>query len=202
VTHREARSVVQRRTPVRLLTALLIAIAASVVPAWSAAATTTVVRLDMCTPVAVEMVDTVDSKEAAPGDFFRFQTVNAVTSGKTIVIPERTMGWGVVTVASPAGRSGRAGLLILEPLYLKLPSGQELGVVFDHGTDEVLDRSGDSRNAPGYLGAIPIPGIGAAVGVFNYFHSGQNIQVKRGTVFAIFPSNDPDVERCQGHPSY
>ncbi|MGR4064151.1 MAG: hypothetical protein ACLQPV_01725 [Vulcanimicrobiaceae bacterium] len=182
------------------LGALLLAMFATVAPVRSAAAI--VVHLDMCTPVAVEMIDTVDSKDAAPGDFFRFQTVNAVTSGKTIAIPQRTIGYGVVAVASPAGRSGRAGLLVLEPLYLVMPSGQHLGVVFDHGTDEVLDRSGDSKNAPGYLGAIPIPGIGAAVGAFNYFHNGQNIQVKRGTVFAIFPSNDPDVERCQGHPSY
>jgi len=36
--------------------------------------------IDPCTVIAVEMVDDINSAEARPGDFFRFQTVNAATS--------------------------------------------------------------------------------------------------------------------------
>jgi hypothetical protein len=157
--------------------------------------------LDRCTVVAVEMMDSVDSSDARPGDFFRFETVNAVTAGAQVVIPARTMGYGIVTVAAPAGRDARPGTLVLEPRYLMLPDGKRLGVVLNHNTDS-LDESGPSDSIPGYLGAIPVLGVGAAIGIFNYFRKGKNILVPRGTVFTIFPSDDPSVERCQDHPTY
>lgn len=156
--------------------------------------------LPICTVVAVEMVENVDSSSALPGDFFRFQTINAVTAGKHVVIPQRTMGYGIVTVAAPAGKGGRAGTLVLEPRYLELPDGTHLGVVLDHHSGD-LERSGSTGSVPGYLGAIPIPGVGAAIGIFNYFHNGKNIVVKRGTIFPIFPSDSPDTERCQSAPA-
>ena len=175
------------------------AFAASILHAPAARA----IPLDRCTVVAAEMMESVDSSDARPGDFFRFQTVNAVTSGTQVVIPERTMGYGVVTVASPAGRDARPGVLVLEPRYLILPNGKHLGVVLNHNSNaDPLDKSGSADSIPGYLGAIPVLGVGAAIGVFNYFRKGKNIVVLRGTVFTLFPSDDPSVERCQENPSY
>jgi hypothetical protein len=156
---------------------------------------------DRCTVVAVQMMESVDSSDARPGDFFRFETVNAVTSGAKVVIPARTMGYGVVAVASPAGRDARPGTLVLEPRYLLMPDGTHLGVVLNHNTDS-LSKSGPNDSIPGYLGAIPVFGVGAAIGIFNYFRKGKNIVVPRGTVFTLFPSDDPAVERCQDHPTY
>jgi hypothetical protein len=158
--------------------------------------------LDRCTIVAAQMMDSVDSSDARPGDFFRFETVNAVTSGPSVVIPARTLGYGVVSVASPAGRDARAGVLVLEPRYLVMPDGTHVGVVLNHNNGGSLEKSGPYDGVPGYLGAIPFFGIGAAVGVFNYFHKGKNIVVPRGAMFSVFPSDDPSVERCQDHPSY
>jgi hypothetical protein len=157
--------------------------------------------LDPCTVIAVQMMDTVDSTDARPGDFFRFETINAVTSGAAVVIPARTMGEGVVAVASPAGRNARAGTLVLEPRYLMLPGGKHLGVVLNHNTASLVE-SGAADAIPGYLGVIPVPGVGVAIGAFNYFRKGKNIVVTRGTTFTVFPSDDPSVERCQTHPSY
>ena len=156
--------------------------------------------IDPCTVVAVQMLESVDSAEARPGDFFRFETINAVTDKTKIVVPARTLGYGIVAIASPAGKhEGRPGVLVLEPLYLVLPSGVHVGVVLNHNTDS-LQSSGANDNVPGYLGALPLPGVGAAIGVFDYFHHGKNIVVPRGTMFTIFPSDDPAVERCQDHP--
>jgi hypothetical protein len=157
--------------------------------------------LDSCTVIAVQMMDKVDSTDARPGDFFRFETINAVTSGAAVVIPARTMGEGIVAVASPAGRDARPGTLVLEPRYLTLPDGKHLGVVLNHNTNG-LTEAGANDGIPAYLGAIPVPGVGAAIGVFNYFRKGKNILVPRGTTFTVFPSDDPSVERCQDHPSY
>lgn len=187
-----------KRLPILAAAACACALIAA--PSAKAAEAPALHGLPICTVVAVEMVEDVDSSGAMPGDFFRFQTINAVTAGKQVVIPQRTMGYGVVAVASPAGKGGRAGTLVLEPRYLELPNGTHLGVVLDHHSGD-LDRSGQSGSVPGYLGAIPIPGVGAAIGIFNYFHNGKNIVVKRGTIFPIFPSDSPDTERCQDAPA-
>lgn len=156
-------------------------------------------EVNPCTVVAVQMMENVDSSTAQPGDFFRFETVNAVTSGNKIVIPARTVGYGIVAVASSAGRNGRPGALVLEPRYLDLPNHVRLGVVLDHNTSD-LQMGGKSGAAPGYLGALPVPFIGAAIGIFNYFRHGQDILVKKGTMFSIFPAEGPQTERCQEHP--
>ena len=157
-------------------------------------------KIDLCTVVAVQMIDDVDSSQARPGDFFRFETINAVTVGNTIVLPARTIGYGIVSIASAAGRGGRPGTLVLEPRYLVLPGGEHFGVVLDHNASD-LQRSGNSGNMPGYLGAIPLPGVGAAIGLFNYFHHGKDIEVKKGTIFSVFPSDSPSVEKCQDKPA-
>lgn len=160
---------------------------------------TSIAGLSPCTVVAVQMLDNVDSSNAQPGDFFRFETVNAVTVKNKIVIPDRTMGYGIVAVASSAGRNGRAGALVLEPRYLEMPDDLRVGVVLNHNTSD-LEKSGKSGSAPGYLGALPIPFLGAAVGIFNYFRHGQDILVKKGTMFSIFPAEGPQTERCQVQP--
>ncbi|HET6894622.1 MAG TPA: hypothetical protein VFH72_04485 [Candidatus Baltobacteraceae bacterium] len=163
------------------------------------AAAFTISGLNPCTVVAVQMLDSVDSGTARPGDFFRFETVNAVTVGNNIVIPARTMGYGIVAIASPAGSGGRPGTLVLEPRYFVLPGGNHLGVVLDHNASD-LHRAGSTGNMPGYLGAVPVPGLGAAIGIFNFFHHGKNIEVKKGTTFAIFPNDSPSSEKCQNDP--
>lgn len=160
---------------------------------------TSIPGLNTCSVVAVEMVDSVDSSTALPGDFFRFETINAVTVKDKIVIPARTMGYGVVAVASSAGRNGRAGALVLEPRYLDLPDHVRLGVVLDHNAGG-LQANGTTGAAPGYLGALPVPFLGAAVGIFNYFRHGKDILVPKGTVFSIFPAEGPQTEHCQLHP--
>ena len=152
--------------------------------------------LPACTPIAVEMIDTVYSKTAIVGDFFRFQTFNSVTNKNRIILGPGTKGWGIVTVASPAATGGRAGSLVLEPLYFVLPGGRKMGVVLDHNASD-LQKSGQSNNLPGYLGAIPVVGVGAVIGAFDYFHHGKDITVSKGTLFAVFPSNDPSVAKCR-----
>jgi hypothetical protein len=157
----------------------------------------TIPGLQACQVVAVQMLDDVDSSDANPGDFFRFQTINAVTVGDKVVIPARTMGYGIVVIAEAASSGSRPGTLVLEPRYLVLPNGEHLGVVLNHNTSE-LQTSGQSGSAPGYLGSIPF--VGAAAGIFNFFHHGRNVEVKKGTEFTVFPSELPETEKCQQNP--
>ena len=153
-------------------------------------------QIDLCTIVSVETIDSVGSASAHPGDFFRFRTLNPVTDRTRIIIPAHSLGWGIVVLASPAGRGAHPGTLVLEPRYLVLPGGSRLGVVLNHKPSD-LAEAGASNALPGYLGFIPVPGFGIAVDAFNYFRHGKNIIVPKGTLFEIFPSDDPKTAKCQ-----
>jgi len=148
-----------RKVLLLMITALLTA-----VPAQGAIeqVTSHTLGLPVCTIVVVQTSSDVDSATAKAGEFFQFQTVNAVTHGRHIVIPMHTPGWGVISVAGAAGAHGQAGTLLLDPRFLKLPGGRKLSVVLDHN-GSALQKNGNSGNAPGYLGAIPVPGVGAAI---------------------------------------
>lgn len=152
-----------------------------------------------CIPIAVEMVDDVDSSRAKAGDFFRFETVTATlrSDGYRLAIPAHALGYGIVSIASAARAGGHAGTLVLEPRYIVLPGGAHLQVVLDHVASNPQSR-GNTGNLPDYLGAIPI--LGPAIGIFNVFHRGKDVEVKAGTKFAVFASDDPSVARCQHDP--
>jgi hypothetical protein len=171
-------------------------LAAQPSPAASAVPGNPLTLLPPCTPIAVQTTNSVYSKTAVVGDFFQFQTLNSVTYHNHIVLEPNTIGWGIVTVASPAAKGGRAGSLVLEPLYFLLPDGRKLGVVLDHNSSD-LRSAGASNSLPGYLGAIPVVGVGVVVGAFDYFHHGKDITVDRGTIFAVLPSNNPSVAKCR-----
>jgi hypothetical protein len=152
-----------------------------------------------CTSVSVETLDAVDSAHAKPGDFFRFQTVQPTTDGsKHLVIPAHTVGYGVVALVVSAAKQGRSGALLLEPLYLKMADGSRLGVVLNYGVVDDIEKQGKSGELiPGYLGLVPVPGLGVAIGAVNYFRHGKDITIKKGTPFAIFPEDDPHSAFCQ-----
>jgi hypothetical protein len=151
-----------------------------------------------CTAVSAETMDSVDSAHAKPGDFFRFRTLQPTTDGSNhVVIPAHTMGYGIVSVAVPSGLQGRSGSVLLEPLYLKMPDGSQLGVVLNHGSKDLQKGGKTGQLISGYLGLIPVPGLGAAIGAINYFRHGKDITIPKGTPFSIFPEDDPQSAFCQ-----
>jgi hypothetical protein len=151
--------------------------------------------LPPCTQVIIETVQSVDSGKVKAGDFFKFKSVGAVTFHGKVVIPSGTLGYGVVTLAIPAGR-GHGGALGLEPLYFKLPDGDEVHVVRDRRPN-ALAAQGASGQLPGYVGAIPVPGWSILVGAFNWFHKGKNVTIAPGALASVFASDSPATAKCQ-----
>lgn len=151
-----------------------------------------------CTSVPAELLDSVDSAHAKAGDFFRFRTLQPATDGdKHVLIPAHTLGYGVVALAAASGKQGQSGVLLLEPLYLKMPDGSEFVVVLDHGAASLRAQGKGGELIPGYLGAIPVIGVGLAIGAINYFRHGKDISIPKGTKFAVFAENDPQSAFCQ-----
>ena len=151
--------------------------------------------LPPCTQVIIETVEPVDSAKAKAGDFFKFKSVGAVTLHGKVVIPSGTPGYGVVTLAIPAGM-GHGGALGLEPLYFKFPNGDEIHVVRDRRPN-ALEAHGSSGQLPGYAGAVPLPGVGLIVGAFNALHKGKNVSIAPGALASVFASDSPETAECQ-----
>ena len=151
--------------------------------------------LPPCTQVIVEMVDPVNSAKAKAGDFFRIKTTGAVTRGGKIALPEGMPGYGIVTLAVAAGK-GHGGALGLEPLYLYFPNGVKVHVVRDRRPNE-LTAQGASGGIPGYVGAVPLPGVGLAISAFNALHKGKDITIPPGTLASVFASDSPETAKCQ-----
>lgn len=141
----------------------------------------------------VEMTDTIDSKTAKSGDVFHFETIeDTELNGKTL-IPKHSKGLGIVSLSVPAAAHGKGGTLVLEARYLKLPSGQEVQVTIDRRVADLSGHGATSTKLPWYTQYLPVPGLGMAVGAYDYLHNGKNVQLEKGTIFAVFSIEEVSV---------
>ena len=141
-----------------------------------------------CSSIPVELLDALDSGKAKTGDRFRFRALETVVTSDHTTIHSGTIGYGVVDYVTPAGAHGRPGAFELEARYFALHDRDYQVTVDDLATTEI--HSGSRKDAPGYVGVMPIPFVGLAVGAFNYFHAGSNVVVPVGYRFAVTPVGD------------
>jgi hypothetical protein len=153
--------------------------------------------LPPCTQVIIETTKPIESRTAKPGDFFAFKSIGAVTFQGRIVIPSGTPGFGVVTLAVAAGR-GHGGAIGLEPLYFKFANGDEIHVIRDRRPN-ALAAQGYNGQLPGYVGAVPIPGVGLVIGAYNALHKGKDVTIAPGALASVFASDSPDTAKCQSN---
>ncbi len=132
-----------------------------------------------CARALVAVLDDVDSARAHAGDPFLFRVAETVTAPDGSTIPAGNIGYGVVAIASHAGRGGQGGYLVLETRFLAPEHGPHVPVVIDRGTDAAAIAAGGSSNAPGLLGMIPL--VGYAVGGYDSLHHGKDATIPRGT---------------------
>lgn len=180
----------------RSLAGIFVILGASASPAF--AADGAVPALPPCTSAVVQTVDLVDSSKAKAGDFFRIKSVDAVTFNDKIVVPTGTPGYGIVTLAVPAGK-GHGGALGLEPLYFQFPDGRKLHVVRDRRPN-ALQGQGASGQLPGYLGAVPLPGVGLILAGVNSFKKGKDVTIPVGTLASVWASDSPATAKCNLQP--
>lgn len=174
------------------LLGLFVAIVMSATPVVCAAEAVPV--LPPCTSAVVQTVDAVDSSKAKAGDFFRIKSIDAVTFNDKIVVPSGTPGYGIVTLAVAAGK-GHGGALGLEPLYFLFPDGRKLHIVRDRRPN-ALQGQGASGQLPGYLGAVPIPGVGLILAGVNSFKKGKDVTIPVGTLASVWASDSPATAKC------
>ena len=163
-------------TPTMLAASLLAALA-------TLAASEGRAELPACTVIPVELLDTLDSGKAQVGDHFHFQALDTVVTHDRVTVEKGTVGYGMITWVQSAGAHAKAGELMAEARYFALPHNRQYQVTVDYNAA----HRGSNRNAPGLVGAAPVPFLGVAVGAFNYFHAGANVVIPRGYIFAVMP---------------
>jgi hypothetical protein len=135
--------------------------------------------------IPATMVDKIDSATAYPGMPFRFK-ITITARIDDVLVPENTIGYGVVREATAAGAHNRNGSIVLEMRELVL--GKRLLQVMADPRDTSIwaPAATITEAATGYL---PVPGI-VRTAVDDVRH-GRNVVVGPGLVFHIVGLPDP-----------
>ena len=131
------------------------------------------------------MIDKIDSATAYPGMVFRFKiTITARIDG--VLVPENTIGYGVVREVTSAGSHDRNGSLVLE--MRELVDGNRIIQVMADPRDTSIWAPAQTitEAASGYL---PVPGIVRTA--VNDVRHGKNVTVGPGLTFHIIGLPDP-----------
>ena len=129
--------------------------------------------------IPATMIDKIDSATAYPGMPFRFK-ITITARIDDILVPENTVGYGIVREATPAGNHNRNGSLVLE--MRELVYGKKVIEVMADPRDTGVWAPAQTitEAASGYL---PIPGIvRTAVDDVRF---GKNVTVGPGVTFHI-----------------
>lgn len=135
--------------------------------------------------VPTTMVDKVFSGTAKSGQPFRFRVSEDAVLDDGTQIPAGTMGYGVISEASPASRGNKDGLIALEPRYLVVPK-EKGGVMRVQVTMNPTLPVVWTPNVPLLRAAandLPIPGI--IMSGVNSVRWGRNITLGSGFTFSV-----------------
>ena len=120
------------------------------------------------TLVQLSTVDPLDSRSVRQGQRFALRVSEDVTVGSTVVIPRGTPAVGEVEAVSGKGMVGKAGRLLLQPLFIEL-AGQRVNLV---GAN---DKRGKDSTTGVAIGSLLISGLGI-------FITGKSASVPAGSL--------------------
>jgi len=136
-------------------------------------------------PIPATMVDTVDSATAFPGMPFRFKlTVTARIDN--VLVPQGTIGYGIVREVTAASNHDRNGSLVLE--MREIPYRNKTIQIMADPRDTALwaPAATIAERATNYL---PIPGIVRTA--VNEVRNGKNVTIGPGFNFHIVALGPP-----------
>jgi hypothetical protein len=119
------------------------------------------------TSVQFSTVDPLDSRSVKQGQRFALRVAEDVTVGSTLVIPRGTPAVGEVEAVSGKGMVGKAGRLVLRPLFVDV-AGQRVNLVGVR-----VERGSDATTGVA-VGSLLISGLGI-------FITGKSASVPAGS---------------------
>jgi hypothetical protein len=144
-------------------------------PAAAAAQPATCCTIAARTPIEIEILDAINSKDNHNGESFDFRLAMPVMVDGRVLIPAGTPGVGEVVHAARARAMGKAGELILAARYLELNGTRIPLRTLRFGNQQGRDNSSTVTTiAVASSGTVPV------VGMVGYFISGGEVRVAVG----------------------
>ena len=133
--------------------AMLVADVPALTPAPVPTQAVATIVLPALTPVRLTTVDPLNSRTAKQGQRFALRVSEDVVVGSAVAIPWGTAAVGEVETVSGKGMVGKAGRLVLRPLFIEI-GGKRINLV---GTS---DQRGKDSTAGVAVGSLLISGWG------------------------------------------
>jgi hypothetical protein len=138
-------------------------------PDMQTAVASTCCKVAALTPIELEILTPASSKTSTQGQQIRIRTIERISVGGTVVIPEGTEGFAEVIQVSHGAFGGKAGELVIGAPYLML-GNQRIGLKrFGYGRTSGRDETGAATIATAFIG---LPGM---------LIGGGNIDIAGGT---------------------
>ena len=125
------------------------------------------ILLPAATPIQLSTVDVLDSRSIRQGERFALRVSEDVLVGSTVVIPKGSAAVGEVEAVSGKGMVGKAGRLIVRPLFVEV-GGQRVNLV-----GMTKERGADSTTGVA-VGSLLLSGWGV-------FITGKSASVPAGS---------------------
>lgn len=149
----------------------------------NAAATPAPTPAAVCPRATVALDTTLSSATARNGEPFAFTVTTATALENGAPIAAGSKGMGLVSLSEHAARGGHGGLLAVETRYVLAPDGTHVPAIIDRTAMSPGRVSGESRNMPGVLGAIPLAGW--VLGPYGYLHHGADVALEKGSLLTV-----------------
>ncbi|MGZ3275403.1 MAG: DUF2846 domain-containing protein [Caulobacteraceae bacterium] len=134
-------------------------------------------RVPAGAPVAVQLVDPIDTAHAKTGDLFKLRLAAPLIVDGQVILPVGTTGVGQVIQSSGPGIGGKGAKLVVSAEYLDVPGGQvKLGGMQLTGTGKDHTKASGALGLAG-LAFMPLGIVGIAV-------TGDNIEIPAGVAAA------------------
>lgn len=165
----------------RSVKAAALAAALAIGAAWPAMAQDAPAAAPCCTvpartPVVIEILDALSSRESSNGQSFRLRLAEPLVLEGHVLIPAGTEGAGEVVHAARARAMGKAGELILAARFLQHGETRIALRTLRFGSNQGRDNSGTVNTiAVASSGTIPV------VGMVGYLIAGGEVRVPAGT---------------------
>jgi hypothetical protein len=147
----------------------------------------------VCETVKVAPVDTLDSKNAQPGQAFHFKVASIESGAGTFPkVATGTDGVALISVVRRGSMGGAPGLLVLETRYVVASDGTHVPAVLVRTVSGLF--MGKSHNSPPGVGWLPF--VGYVAGTYDALHKGGDVSFGPNDVLTVALGDDAVTGAC------
>jgi len=149
--------------------------------------------LPLCATAKITPIDSISSKNANPGQTFRFAVASVDDPQKLHAnVAATTQGLGLVAVVRRARTGGDPGLLVLEARYVVATDGTHVPVSMMRSVNGLY--MGKTGNSPPLLGLIPY--VGYVTGTYDALHKGGEVSAGPADSLIVLVGDDAISGGC------